>query len=61
MPRFDFKLSRKVDFKIHNFDPNKKRNVVEDKNGLKRVKSASSGASAIPLSQGIYRRVATCM
>lgn len=34
--RFDFKLSRKVDFKIHNFDPLKKRSVVEEKNGQKK-------------------------
>lgn len=53
--RFDFKLSRKVDFKIHNFDPNKKRNVVEDKNGQKRTKiSNPAGTSSIPLSQGKF-------
>lgn len=40
--RFDFKLSRKVDFKIHNFDPTKKRNVVEEKNVQKRVKGSST-------------------
>lgn len=45
--RFDFKLSRKVDFKIHNFDPTKKRTVVEDKNVPKRVKGSSSA-------QGLY-------
>ena len=42
MVRFDFKLSRKVDFKIHNFDPLKKRSVVEEKNGQKRMKGSNA-------------------
>jgi len=40
--RFDFKLSRKLDFKIHNFEPNKKRPAPDDK-GTKRVKGSAQG------------------
>ena len=52
--RFDFKLSRKVDFKIHNVDPTKKRTVGggngEEKGGQKRMKGSNT-------SQGNVNRV----